>query len=138
MMEAQRVTVESIFTDYMKKTISIRDTFVQKPTKENFYHGILLGILGFKEDWSVLSNREAGNGFSDILIQMEDEEIGILIEVKYADDGNLEKECEKALHQIMDVNYVEALEQEDVHTILKYGIACYKKKCKVMLEIEKR
>ena len=130
--------VEELFTEYMKKTISIRDTFVQKPTKENFYHGILLGILGFKEDWSVLSNREAGNGFSDILIQMEDEEIGILIEVKYADDGNLEKECEKALHQIMDVNYVEALEQEGVHTILKYGIACYKKKCKVMLEIEKR
>lgn len=130
--------VEELFTEYMKKTISIRDTFVQKPTRENFYHGILLGILGFKEDWSVLSNREAGNGFSDILIQMEDEEIGILIEVKYADDGNLEKECEKALHQIMDVNYVEALEQEDVHTILKYGIACYKKKCKVMLEIEKR
>ena len=130
--------VEELFTEYMKKTISIRDTFVQKPTKENFYHGILLGILGFKEDWSVLSNREAGNGFSDILIQMEDEEIGILIEVKYADDGNLEKECEKALHQIMDVNYLEALEQEDVHTILKYGIACYKKKCKVMLEIEKR
>ena len=130
--------VEELFTEYMKKTISIRDTFVQKPTKENFYHGILLGILGFKEDWSVLSNREAGNGFSDILIQMEDEEIGILIEVKYADDGDLEKECKKALHQIMDVNYVEALEQEDVHTILKYGIACYKKKCKVMLEIEKR
>lgn len=130
--------VEELFTEYMKKTISIRDTFVQKPTKENFYHGILLGILGFKEDWSVLSNREAGNGFSDILIQMEDEEIGILIEVKYADDGDLEKECEKALHQIMDVNYVEALEQEGVHTILKYGIACYKKKCKVMLEIEKR
>ena len=130
--------VEELFTEYMKKTISIRDTFVQKPTRENFYHGILLGILGFKEDWSVLSNREAGNGFSDILIQMEDEEIGILIEVKYADDGDLEKECEKALHQIMDVNYVEALEQEDVHTILKYGIACYKKKCKVMLEIEKR
>ena len=130
--------VEELFTEYMKKTISIRDTFVQKPTRENFYHGILLGILGFKEDWSVLSNREAGNGFSDILIQMEDEEIGILIEVKYADDGDLEKECEKALHQIMDVNYVEALEQEGVHTILKYGIACYKKKCKVMLEIEKR
>lgn len=130
--------VEELFTEYMKKTISIRDTFVQKPTKENFYHGILLGILGFKEDWSVLSNREAGNGFSDILIQMEDEEIGILIEVKYADDGNLEKECKKALHQIMDVNYVEALEQEGIHTILKYGIACYKKKCKVMLEIEKR
>ena len=85
-------TVESIFTDYMKKTISIRDTFVQKPTRENFYHGLLLGILGFKENWSVMSNRESGDGFSDILIRIEDEEIGIVIEVKYASDGDLEKE----------------------------------------------
>ena len=82
---------ESIFTDYMKKTISIRDTFVQKPTKENFYHGLLLGILGFKENWSVMSNRESGDGFSDILIRIEDEDVGIVIEVKYASDGNMEK-----------------------------------------------
>ena len=128
--------VEELFTEYMKKTISIRDTFVQKPTKENFYHGILLGILGYKEEWTVLSNREAGDGFSDILIQMEDEEIGIVIEVKYADDGDLEKECKKALQQIVDIRYVEALEQEGIHTILKYGIACYKKKCKVMVQTE--
>ena len=128
--------VEELFTEYMKKTISIRDTFVQKPTKENFYHGILLGILGYKEEWTVLSNREAGDGFSDILIQMEDEDIGIVIEVKYADDGDLEKECKKALQQIVDIRYVEALEQEGIHTILKYGIACYKKKCKVMVQTE--
>ena len=76
----------------MKKTISIRDTFVQKPTKENFYHGLLLGILGFKENWSVMSNRETGDGFSDILIRIEDEDVGIVIEVKYASDGNMEKE----------------------------------------------
>lgn len=87
--------VESIFTDYMKKTISIRDTFVKKPTKENFYHGLLLGILGFKENWSVMSNRESGDGFSDILIRIEDEDVGIVIEVKYASDGNMEKECKK-------------------------------------------
>lgn len=86
-----RVAKESIFTDYMKKTISIRDTFVQKPTKENFYHGLLLGILGFKENWSVMSNRESGDGFSDILIRIEDEDVGIVIEVKYASDGNMEK-----------------------------------------------
>jgi len=86
-----RVAKESIFTDYMKKTISIRDTFVQKPTKENFYHGLLLGILGFKENWSVMSNRESGDGFSDILIRIEDEDVGIVIEVKYAFDGNMEK-----------------------------------------------
>ena len=128
--------VESIFTDYMKKTISIRDTFVQKPTKENFYNGLLLGILGFKENWSVMSNRESGDGFSDILIRIEDEEIGIVIEVKYASDGNLEKECEKAFQQIIDVGYTESLEQEGIHKIIKYGIACYKKKCKVEMKIE--
>ena len=83
--------VESIFTDYMRKTVSIRDTFVKKPTKENFYHGLLLGILGFKENWSVMSNRESGDGFSDILIRIEDEDVGIVIEVKYASDGNMEK-----------------------------------------------
>ena len=136
LMNRETQKVEELFTEYMRKTISIRDTFVQKPTKENFYHGLLLGILGFKEDWVVLSNREAGDGFSDILIQIEDADIGIVIEVKYADDGNLEKECAKAMDQIIDTRYVEALEQEGIHTILKYGIACYKKQCKVVLEVE--
>ena len=130
--------VELIFTEYMKKTISIRDTFARKPTKENFYHGLLLGILGFKENWSVMSNRESGDGFGDILIRIEDEDVGIVIEVKYADDGNLQGECEKALQQIIDIRYTEALEQEGIHTIIKYGIACYGKKCKVLMRIDKQ
>ena len=130
--------VELIFTEYMKKTISIRYTFAQKPTKENFYHGLLLGILGFKENWSVMSNRESGDGFGDILIRIEDEDVGIVIEVKYADDGNLQGECEKALQQIIDIRYTEALEQEGIHTIIKYGIACYRKKCKVLMRIDKQ
>ena len=130
--------VELIFTEYMKKTISIRDTFAQKPTKENFYHGLLLGILGFKENWSVMSNRESGDGFGDILIRIEDEDVGIVIEVKYADDGNLQGECEKALQQIIDIRYTESLEQEGIHTIIKYGIACYRKKCKVLMRIDKQ
>ena len=130
--------VELIFTEYMKKTISIRDTFAQKPTKENFYHGLLLGILGFKENWSVMSNRESGDGFGAILIRIEDEDVGIVIEVKYADDGNLQGECEKALQQIIDIRYTEALEQEGIHTIIKYGIACYRKKCKVLMRIDKQ
>lgn len=130
--------VELIFTGYMKKTISIRDTFARKPTKENFYHGLLLGILGFKENWSVMSNRESGDGFGDILIRIEDEDVGIVIEVKYADDGNLQGECEKALQQIIDIRYTEALEQEGIHTIIKYGIACYRKKCKVLMRIDKQ
>ena len=130
--------VELIFTEYMKKTISIRDTFARKPTKENFYHGLLLGILGFKENWSVMSNRESGDGFGDILIRIEDEDVGIVIEVKYADDGNLQGECEKALQQIIDIRYTEELEQEGIHTIIKYGIACYRKKCKVLMRIDKQ
>lgn len=130
--------VELIFTEYMKKTISIRDTFARKPTKENFYHGLLLGILGFKENWSVMSNRESGDGFGDILIRIEDEDVGIVIEVKYADDGNLQEECEKALQQIIEIRYTEALEQEGIHTIIKYGIACYRKKCKVLMRIDKQ
>ena len=130
--------VELIFTEYMKKTISIRDTFARKPTKENFYHGLLLGILGFKENWSVMSNRESGDGFGDILIRIEDEDVGIVIEVKYADDENLQGECEKALQQIIDIRYTEVLEQEGIHTIIKYGIACYRKKCKVLMRIDKQ
>ena len=128
---------EKLFSDYMQKTISVRDTFVQKPTKENFYHGILLGILGFKENWLVTSNRESGDGFSNIMIQVGDSEVGIVIEVKYANDGNLEAECKKALKQIDDTGYAEALHQDGICKILKYAIACYKKTCKIMLEAEK-
>lgn len=69
--------------------------FCTEADKENFYHGILLGILGFKENWLVTSNRESGDGFSDIMIQVGDSEVGIVIEVKYANDGNLEAECKK-------------------------------------------
>lgn len=125
--------VERIFTSYLKKTISIRDTFVQKPTKENFYHGILLGILGFKEGWYVRSNKESGDGYSDILIEVEDEDIGIIIEVKYAEGAAFDEACEEALRQIEDEGYIEQLEADGMQTILKYGIACYKKKCRVVL-----
>lgn len=81
--------VEDIFKSYLKKTISIRDTFVRKEMKENFYHGILLGILGIKEEWGVFSNQKTGEGYSDILIETENSETAILIEVKYAGDGKL-------------------------------------------------
>jgi hypothetical protein len=126
--------VEKQFTEYLKKTISIRDTFVRRPTKENFYHGILLGILGFKASWIVTSNRESGDGYSDIQIQIEDEEIGIAIEVKYAQSADLEAECRKALEQIEMRDYAQALRAEGMKTIWKYAFACYKKRCRVMVE----
>lgn len=125
--------VEKCFTEFLKRTISIRDTFVKKRLKENFYHGILLGILSCYDAWVVSSNRESGDGYSDILLVMDDEETGVIIEVKYAENGDLEECCKKALQQIETKRYEESLRREGIERILKYGIACYKKRCKVML-----
>ena len=129
----EETTVGEIFESYLKKTISIRDTFVKKASKENFYHGILLGILGVKEEWYVSSNQESGEGYSDILVETENSETVILIEVKYANDGNLDQACERALQQIEEKKYDEELRENGVDKILKYGIACYMKRCKVKL-----
>ena len=126
--------VERLFSEYMKKTISVRDTFARKELKEKFYHGLLLGILGCKAGWSVMSNRESGNGFSDIMIMIDDAEIGIVIEVKYAESHDLEAVCKDALKQMIDKRYTEYFEQQGIKKILKYGIACRVKECKVMLE----
>ena len=127
----EETKVGEIFESYLKKTISIRDTFVRKASKENFYHGILLGILGVKEEWYVSSNQESGEGYSDILVETENSETVILIEVKYANDGNLDQACERALQQIEEKKYDEELRENGVDKILKYGIACYRKHCKV-------
>ena len=129
----EETKVEEIFENYLKKTISIRDTFVRKASKENFYHGILLGILGVKEEWYVSSNQESGEGYSDILVETENSETVILIEVKYANDGNLDQACEQALQQIEEKKYDEELRENGADKILKYGIACYMKRYKVKL-----
>jgi len=132
--EAEKV--ESIFTEYMQKTISVRDTFVRKATKENFYHGILLGILGYKDGWTISSNKEAGDGFSDIVIVIDDSDTGIIIEVKYAEESQMTQESEKALEQMKRKNYTEVFQNTDVRHVLKYGIACSRKKCRVVGEKE--
>ena len=126
-------TVERLFTEYMKKTISIRDTFVRKPTKENFYHGILLGILSLKDNWIISSNKESGDGFSDVTIEIDENEMGIIIEVKYSEGNEMEKEGKKALAQIEKKHYEEIFEEDDIHKVLKYAIICNRKKCKVFL-----
>ena len=102
--------------------------------KENFYHGILIGILGYEEAWSVSSNKEAGEGYSDVLVETDDGETGIVLELKYADDGNLETACLEALEQIETNNYEEVLQDDGVENIIKYGIAFYKKKCRVEIK----
>ncbi|MCD7716355.1 MAG: ATP-binding protein [Lachnospiraceae bacterium] len=128
--------VERQFTAYLEDTISIRDTFVRKPTKENFYHGILIGILGFKGDWYVKSNKESGDGYSDIIIRIEKEKIGIVIEVKYADDRKYELACKEAMDQIEREKYAQGLKKEGYHSVCKYGVACFKRECKVVMEKE--
>ena len=125
--------IERQFNFWLKKTISIRDTAVKKEKKENFYHGILLGLLSRREDWELSSNAEAGEGYSDILVKDEDENLGIVIEVKYAQDGDLEAGCRKALTQIEEKDYAAGFAEEGVQKILKYAVACYKKRCKVQM-----
>ncbi len=125
--------VEKLLGEYLRRTISIRDTFVKKQLKENFYHGILVGILGFWDTWGVSSNKETGDGYSDILAESDDGSLGIVLEIKYAEDGNLEEACRKALEQIESRRYEEELLDEGIERILKYGIAFYKKRCRVML-----
>lgn len=126
--------VERQFTLYLQKTIGIRDTFARKNLKENFYHGILLGILGFKEEWIVSSDKESGEGYSDIQIEIEGEAIGIVIEIKYAENDKMEEGCRKALKQIEERHYGQRLCEEGMLTILKYGIACHKKQCRAAME----
>ena len=133
LQKGEAENVEMIFTEYLKKTISIRDTSIRKEMKENFYHGILLGILGVKTRWGLTSNPEMGEGYADILVEPDTGDMGIIIEVKYAHDGNLDTACQKALAQIEYSRYEETLLDEDVENILKYGIACYKRRCKVMM-----
>ena len=126
--------IEKGFNEYLWNTISIRDTSVRKEMKENFYHGILLGLLAYMDGWLVKSNAESGEGYSDISIEIRQREIGIVIELKYAENGTFDASCQEALRQIHERKYETALIENGLHTIYRYGIACYKKRCKVVSE----
>ena len=122
-------TIESLFNEYLWNTISIRDTAIAKEKKENFYHGILLGLLGYKENWYIKSNAESGEGYSDILIEIPETRTGIVIEMKYAENGCFDTACKEALKQIQEKKYETKLKEDGMKKIIKYGIACYKKGC---------
>lgn len=125
--KADARAVEENFNSYLQRTISIRDTSVRRDMKENFYHEILLGLLSHREDWNINSNAESGDGYSDILVEIEEDQVGIVIEVKYPDSSNLDSGCRKALEQIEKMGYESRLRQDGMKTIIKYGIACAKK-----------
>lgn len=124
--------IQEMLHDYLWDSISVRDTAVRKNQKENFYHGMLLGLLRSQGNWLVKSNAEMGEGYSDITVQTPDR-IGIVIELKYAEDGNLESSCKAALAQIEDRKYGEGLKRRGVKKLLKYGIAFYEKECLVVM-----
>lgn len=123
-------TIQEMLGDYLWDSISVRDTAVRINMKENFYHGMLLGLLRSQGSWLVKSNAETGKGYSDISIQTP-ERLGIVIELKYANDGNLEAACAEALKQIEEKEYAEGLKRRGTKKILKYGIAFYEKECMV-------
>lgn len=151
---ADAKAVQTIFREYLKQTISIRDTAVRIDLKENlptgkatakglkvpnpsvcFYHGFLLGLLRFKSDWQVTSNRESGEGYADIMVEIDAEDIGIVIELKYAENGNLENECKAAMWQIEEKEYARQLYADGMNKIIKCGMACHTKNCKVVFEV---
>ena len=127
------LAVEAGFNDFLWKTISIRDTGARKGRRESFYHGVLLGLLGYREEWDIRSNAETGEGYSDILVEIDEERIGIVIEMKYSEENSLEAGCLEALKQIEEKNYESRLRQDGMTTIYKYGIACWRKKCAVRM-----
>ena len=132
-VEKDTEKIEELFGDYLWNTISIRDTAVAKDKKENFYHGILLGLLGYKASWLIKSNTESGTGYSDILVEVPNNRTGIVIELKYAENGDMDAACSEALKQIEEKSYVDKLKQDGMRNFIKYGIACFNKDCKVVV-----
>lgn len=125
-------TIEDLFNDYLWNTISIRDTAV-KGRKENFYHGVLLGLLSHMENWAVWSNIESGEGYCDILLEVPENRVGVVIEMKYAQEDRMEAACTEALKQIEQRQYAARLKSDGMKNIVNYGIACYRKHCKVKI-----
>ena len=135
-LDSDDTVIQKQLNIIMSRMISILDTKAPDDMKENFYHGLLLGLLrGSNPDWLIKSNRESGDGFSDIIIRPENPDDGIIIEVKYADSfSGLENACKKAMAQIRDKRYDEVLREEGRCDILAYGISFNKKRCMVMCE----
>ena len=127
--------IEKRLNIILNRMISVLDAKAPDDKKENFYHGLLLGLLRSEMNWLILSNAESGDGFSDILIEPEDPDAGIVIEVKYASSvAGLEKACEEALRQIREKRYDERLRNYGRTDVLTYGIAFCRKRCKVVCE----
>lgn len=132
--------VEAIFNEYLKNSISINDTRVRDGKKENFYQGIFLGLLLYKIEWNPRTNYENGDGFTDLAMNTDNPEVGVIVEFKYSKSDDLLPACKEAMSQISDRDYVDGFfrQHESVKTVYKYGIACHKKECRIVFGMEKR
>ena len=134
-LEGNVEDIQRELTHFLGESISVLDTKARNEEKEIFYHGILIGILKSNVSWAVRSNRESGDGYADILIKPKNPDVGIVIELKYACSfKELDQACERALEQIRDRRYDEALREDGRSEILAYGIAFWKKRCKVVVD----
>lgn len=125
--------IEDRLTRILSNTISVYD--IRKTYPENTYHNFLLGMLAGNASWGVVSNREGGDGRADILIKTDNPDAGIVIELKKADTlSRLESKCTEAIEQIHERRYDEYLRNEGRNDIWAYGIAFYKKRCRVVAE----
>ncbi len=134
-LEGNVEDIQRELTHFLGESISVLDTKARNEEKEIFYHGILIGILKNNVSWAVRSNRESGDGYADILIKPKNPDVGIVIELKYARSfKELDQTCERALEQIKDRRYDEALREDGRNEVLAYGIAFWKKRCKVVVD----
>ena len=133
LIDCDTAAVEQMLNELMNSTLSVLDIRGQDGKKENFYHGLLVGLLQGEMNWSIVSNRESGDGFCDIMVESVPLSLGIVIEVKYArTPGELKRQCEAAMAQIIEKRYDAQLRENERRTILAYGIAFCRKECRII------
>lgn len=108
-------------------------------TKENFYHGVLTGVLVAFGDYQLKSNREAGDGRADIIIiPLKSTKPAFIIELKLAgSQQSLQTKAQQGLQQIEDKKYDQELTNIACKEIIKYGIAFYNKLSYVIVQEKK-
>jgi transcriptional regulator with XRE-family HTH domain len=129
--------MESFLNSFLQNTLNIKDYSRQQAQREALYHGILLGLLEPQDErWYCNSNMETGKGYADIILSTQDNQIGFILELKYARSENLDLSCQEAIHQINSKDYIDYFRKNRYREVVKYAIAFFEKRCKVVVEKE--
>lgn len=133
--EGKASEVEERLTNALSRTISVLDPKGSEKEKEKFYHAFLSGLLVGNGTWGVLSNKETGDGYADLMVEMDDPNAAMILELKSVEKvSELQNACDRAIKQIHERRYDAYLRDEGRNDIWIYGIAFYKKRCKVAAE----